>query len=179
MPQFRPSFRQAWWEWFPEECYVSGSPRLIELTGDIVVAYLAGNRVGADDIPALIRNVYAALDAPRHEAEPAEVPQPKRPMSIRASIKHDHLLSMLDGKPYKSLRRHLTTNGYTPERYREAFGLPADYPMVAAAYSEQRRALAKSIGLGRKRAVAAVPPSEAAPASPAKRSRRTLKLAIK
>ena len=72
-------------------------------------------------------------------------------MSARKSLSSpDHIISMIDGKSYKTLRRHLTTHGLTPEQYRERFGLKSDYPMVAATYSEARRAMAKSIGLGRK-----------------------------
>ncbi|RZL81129.1 MAG: transcriptional regulator, partial [Sphingomonas sp.] len=83
----------------------------------------------------------------------------------------DHIISMIDGKPYKTLRRHLSTNGLTPEQYRERYGLKPDYPMVAEAYSESRRAMAKKIGLGRK------PGQKASSAPAATKTRRTPKAA--
>lgn len=122
---------------------------LITLTADIISAHVSNNSVSTGDIASLIRNVHGALQALGTRAVPEEE-KPKGAVSIRASIKPDHLVSMIDGKSYKMLKRHLSLNGYTPESYREAFGLPRDYPMVAAAYAQQRRTLAKTIGLGRK-----------------------------
>jgi predicted transcriptional regulator len=104
---------------------------------DLVMAKLSGS--------APVEAV-AEVEAP---AEPAEKIEPA--VTARKSLASpDHIISMLDGKKYKTLRRHLTTNGLTPEQYRERFNLKADYPMVAASYSEARRAMAKKIGLGRK-----------------------------
>lgn len=123
---------------------------LLALTADIVAAHVSNNSVSAGDVPAVIAQVYGALS---RLGAPAEEPEPAKPagaVSIRASIKPDRLVSMINGKSYKILRRHLNLNGYTPESYREAFGLPRDYPMVAADYVEKRRALAIKIGLGRK-----------------------------
>ncbi|MES2986603.1 MAG: MucR family transcriptional regulator [Pseudomonadota bacterium] len=123
---------------------------LMTLTADIVAAHVGNNSVSVNDVPSVIANVYGALarlGAPMEEAAPEK---PKGAVSIRASIKPDHLVSMIDGKSYKMLKRHLSLNGYTPESYRDTFGLPRDYPMVAAAYAETRRALAVRIGLGRK-----------------------------
>lgn len=123
---------------------------LIQLTADIVSAHVSNNNVAVGDVAGMIQKVYAALSelgAP--QPEPA-AEKPKGAVSMRASIKPDHLISMIDGKPYKMLRRHISLNGYTPESYRETFGLPKDYPMVAQNYAEQRRALAHKIGLGRK-----------------------------
>ena len=132
---------------------------LVSLTTDIIAAHVSNNSVPISDLPALIRATYGALaglgQAPAADAAPEK---PKGAVSIRASIKPDHLISMIDGKPYKMLRRHITLNGYTPESYRETFGLPMDYPLVAANYAEQRRALAKAIGLGRKPKPAAAAP---------------------
>ena len=122
---------------------------LVTLTADIVAAHVSNNSVAVGDVANLIANVHAALSGLNKPAEPVEE-KPKGAVSIRASIKPDHLVSMIDGKPYKMLRRHLAQNGYTPESYRETFGLPKDYPLVAASYAEQRSALAKKIGLGRK-----------------------------
>lgn len=122
---------------------------LISLTADIVAAHVGNNAVAASDVPHAITAVYGALERLGAPAEPV-VEKPKGAVSVRASIKSDHILSMIDGKPYKMLKRHLSRNGYTPESYREAFALPRDYPMVAADYSEKRRAVARKIGLGRK-----------------------------
>jgi predicted transcriptional regulator len=130
---------------------------LITLAADIVVAHVTNNNVATADITGLIENVYGALATLGTPVE--TIPEkPKGAVSARASIKPDHLVSMLDGKPYKMLKRHLTLHGYTPQSYREAFDLPKDYPMVAASYAEKRRDLAKKIGLGR-RATAAVEPA--------------------
>ena len=123
---------------------------LISLTADIVAAHVSNNSVAVGDLSTLIGNTYNALSGLDAPATPAEPEKPKGAVTVRASIKPDHLVSMLDGKPYKMLRRHLNQNGYTPESYRETFGLPRDYPMVAASYAEKRRALAISNGLGRK-----------------------------
>jgi predicted transcriptional regulator len=123
---------------------------LLTLTAEIVASHLANNAVSVADLPAVITNVHDAL-AGLGAAKPENVPDaPKRAISVRASIQPEHLISMIDGKPYKMLKRHLSLNGYTPETYRQTFGLPRDYPMVAATYSETRRALAHKSGLGRK-----------------------------
>lgn len=123
---------------------------LISLTADIVSAHVSNNSVGATEVTKLIHSVYGALekaDAPAPVEAEKQIPA----VSVRASIKHDFLVSMIDGKPYRMLKRHLALNGYTPESYRAAFDLPKSYPMVAPNYSEKRRALAKQIGLGRKK----------------------------
>lgn len=120
---------------------------LITLTADIVSAHVSHNSVSTTDVAGLIETVYGALGALGAPAAPEEE-KPKGAVSIRASIKPDHLISMIDGKAYKMLKRHLSRNGYTPESYREVFDLPRDYPMVAATYAQQRRTLAKTIGLG-------------------------------
>ena len=125
------------------------SETLITLTSDIVAAHVSNNSVSVDEVPALIRNIYGALAglgaAPREE----EKLQPA--VSIRASVKADHVVCLEDGKKMKMLKRHLMTDhGLTPAEYRARWGLPADYPMVAPDYAEKRRVLAKQIGLGRK-----------------------------
>ena len=127
----------------------SADELLVTLTADIVAAHVGNNSIALSDVANLIANVHAALAGLNKSVEPEEN-KPKGAVSIRASIKPDHLVSMIDGRPYKMLRRHLSQNGYTPESYRETFGLPHDYPMFAASYAEQRRELAKKIGLGRK-----------------------------
>ena len=123
---------------------------LITLTSDIVAAHVSNNSVGVDDIAALIGNVYGALaglGAPTVEVE--VMPEPA--VSVRASVKPDHIVCLEDGKKLKMLKRHLMTHyNLTPDQYRARWNLPADYPMVAPNYAERRRELAKSIGLGRK-----------------------------
>ena len=129
----------------------------IELAAELTAAWLANpnTRTAADDVPAFLVAMHAAVAklSGDGEAEPetAAAPASEPAVSVRKSLASpDHIISMLDGKKYKTLRRHLSTNGLTPEQYRERFNLKADYPMVAANYSEARRAMAKSIGLGRK-----------------------------
>jgi predicted transcriptional regulator len=123
---------------------------LITLTSDIVAAHVSNNSVAVDDIATLISNVYGALAGLGQVAAPVEV-APEPAVSIRASIKPDHIVCLEDGKKLKMLKRHLMTHyNLTPEQYRARWNLPADYPMVAPNYAEKRRELAKSIGLGRK-----------------------------
>ena len=124
---------------------------LLTLTADIVAAHVSNNSVAVNDLPQLIQNVHSALTGiSGSRAAPEARPEPK--VSIRASIKPDYIVCLEDGKKQKMLKRHLMTNhGMTPDEYRQKWGLPADYPMVAPNYAEQRRTLAKSIGLGTKR----------------------------
>ena len=122
---------------------------LITLTSDIVAAHVSNNSVAVDELPALIKNVYGALSGLGAAAQEEARPEPA--VSIRASVKPDHLVCLEDGKKMKMLKRHLMTDhGLTPAEYRARWGLPADYPMVAPEYAEKRRTLAKQIGLGRK-----------------------------
>jgi len=124
---------------------------LITLTADIVSAHVANNSVAVNDLPHLISNVHSALAALGGRAE--EVPVKQEPaVSIRSSIKPDYVVCLEDGKKLKMLKRHLMTHyQMTPDAYRQKWGLNADYPMVAPNYAEQRRTLAKKIGLGTKR----------------------------
>ena len=128
----------------------------IDLTANIVSAYLSNNPTPAAEIPNLISQIHAALlrvssgrpDAPAEPAKPA--------VSLKKSINPDYLVCLEDGKRFKSLKRHLRTQyNMTPEQYRDKWGLPADYPMVAPNYAASRSELAKSIGLGRKAAAVA------------------------
>ena len=131
-----------------------------DLTVDIVSAYVANNSVHRGDLPAIIASVHHAL---KGLAVP-KAPEPEKPepaVSIRRSITPDYLISLEDGKRYKSLKRHLAGRGMTPDEYRAKWGLPADYPMVSPNYAKQRSELAKSIGLGQLRSRAAAP--DAAP----------------
>ena len=122
----------------------------IELVSDIVSAYVSKNNVPPGELPALIRSVYQSLSSLGQPAEPEPV-KLTPPVPIKKSVTPDHIISLEDGKAYKSLKRHLTTRGLTPVEYRQKWGLPSDYPMVAATYAAQRSELAKTIGLGRPR----------------------------
>lgn len=122
---------------------------LITLTSDIVAAHVSNNSVSVDEVATLIQNVYGALAS--LGVDPAAEEKPEPAVSVRASVKSDHIVCLEDGKKMKMLKRHLMTDhGMTPAEYRTRWGLPADYPMVAPDYAEKRRALAKEIGLGRK-----------------------------
>jgi len=124
---------------------------LIALTADIVSAHVSNNSVAVSDLPLLIQNVHNALSSLGDELVEPEVKQ-EPAVSIRASIKPDFIVCLEDGKKLKMLKRHLMTHyQMTPEQYRAKWNLPADYPMVAPNYAEQRRSLAKKIGLGTKR----------------------------
>lgn len=122
---------------------------LVTLTADIVAAHVSNNSVAISDIPLVIQSVHQALAGLSVDQEPEIKQEPA--VSIRSSIKPDYIVCLEDGKKLKMLRRHLMTHyGMTPEDYRTKWGLPKDYPMVARAYAERRRALAKEIGLGTK-----------------------------
>lgn len=128
---------------------IDAAELLITLTADIVAAHVSNNSVAVSDVPTLIGNVHAALAGLSAEVVVAEAAlEPAVP--IRTSVKKDYIVCLEDGKKLKMLKRHLMTHyGMTPEDYRAKWGLAADYPMVAPAYAEQRRVLAKAIGLGR------------------------------
>lgn len=121
---------------------------LIAFASKIVAAYVGNNTVSPEDLPDLIRLVHEAL-AGLKDGEPA--PDPLKPaVSVKKSVSEQYLICLEDGKKFKSLKRHLrTAYDMTPEEYREKWGLPADYPMVAPGYSRQRSQLAKKMGLGR------------------------------
>ena len=129
----------------------NGEDTLLTLTADIVAAHVSNNSVAVNDLPNLIQNVHSALSGISGNSAAAEAkPEPK--VSIRSSIKPDYIVCLEDGKRLKMLKRHLMTHyNLTPDQYRQKWGLNADYPMVAPNYAEQRRTLAKSIGLGTKR----------------------------
>ena len=123
---------------------------LITLTSDIVAAHVSNNSVAVEDVPTLISNVYSALSGLDGAGSAAE-PTPDPAVSVRSSVKKDHLVCLDCGKKMKMLKRHLSTeHDLTPDEYRARWNLPADYPMVAPAYAEKRRELAVKIGLGRK-----------------------------
>ena len=125
---------------------------LITLTADIVAAHVSNNSVAVSDLPLLISNVHGALAGLGGKAPEPEVKKQEPAVSVRSSIKPDFIVCLEDGKKLKMLKRHLMTHyQMTPEQYRAKWNLPADYPMVAPNYAEQRRSLAKKIGLGTKR----------------------------
>ncbi len=133
----------------------STSSNYIELAADIVAAYVSNNSVPPTDLPALIGNVHAAL---QNVSNPAQVKAEEKPtpaVPVKKSVTPDAIISLIDGKPYKSLKRHLTKQGLSPEQYRERYGLPRDYPMVAPNYAAKRSELAKASGLGQQRRNAA------------------------
>lgn len=145
--------------------------QLVELTADIAAAYLSANTVPAADLPGLIQTIHQALSGVSSGA-PAPAAEPAKPaVPVKKSITPDYLVSLEDGKKYKSLKRHLRTKyNMTPEDYRTKWGLPKDYPMVAPNYAKARSEMARSMGLGqggrgRKKAA---PAAAATPAKAAK-----------
>ena len=131
------------------------NPEMLALTAELVAAYVANNSLPVSELPKLIGSVQAALaglyggmgvESAGAPAEKAELPTVAQ---IKKSITPDALISFVDGKRYKTLKRHLSTHGLNPHSYRAKFGLPSDYPMTAPSYSAARSALAKNIGLGR------------------------------
>lgn len=159
----------------------------VELAADLTMAWLSNPNTRADaaDVPGFLKLMHGAVTELAGASAPAasaavEAQQPDYPpaVTVRKSLgSKDHILSMIDGKPYRTLRRHLSTHGLTPEDYRERYNLKPDYPMVAESYSEARRAMAMKIGLGRKpgekaparKAPTKKAPAKAAPAKPAAR----------
>jgi predicted transcriptional regulator len=128
------------------------SSNYIELTADIVSAYVSNNAVAAGDISSLISQVHAALLRVSNGQGEVVSEALKPAIAVKKSITPDHLICLEDGKKFKSLKRHLRTQyNMTPEHYREKWGLPADYPMVAPNYAEARSQLAKQMGLGQQR----------------------------
>jgi predicted transcriptional regulator len=125
---------------------------LIDLAAEIVSAYVSNNSVPASDLPALIAEVHRALNS-THQGKNEPEPEPLKPaVNPKRSVFPDHIVCLEDGKKFKSLKRHLRTHyDLSPEEYREKWGLPADYPMVAPNYAAARSALAKKMGLGQQR----------------------------
>lgn len=132
------------------------SEEAVHLATELTVAWLANpnTRVNSEDVPAFLRSMHDAvhgLEQPAANTLSADEPTYEPAVSVRKSLaSKDHIISLIDGKPYKTLRRHLAGHGLTPDDYRARYGLKADYPIVAEAYSEARRDMAKKIGLGRK-----------------------------
>jgi len=131
----------------------SAANNLIELAADIVSAYVSNNTVSVHDVTALIGDVYAALQRTSAGIVAEPLPEPLKPaVPVKKSVTPDYIVCLEDGKKFKSLKRHLRTQyNVTPEEYREKWGLPADYPMVAPNYAQARSDLAKKMGLGQQR----------------------------
>jgi len=126
------------------------SDDLLELTVSIVSAYVANNSVPTSSLPEVVASVHAALQRLGPPAAEPEQEPLTPPVSIKKSITPDYLISLEDGRRYKTLKRHLAGRGMTPQQYRHKWNLPSDYPMVAATYAAKRSELAKSVGLGRR-----------------------------
>jgi predicted transcriptional regulator len=127
----------------------SSSKDIIAWTADIVASHVQNNSVAISDLPVLIKTVHDSLIGLTGDS-PAEKPQPA--VSVRRSVTPDFIICLEDGRKLKMLKRHLATAyGLSPEEYRDKWGLPADYPMVAPNYAKQRSSLAKKIGLGKRR----------------------------
>lgn len=131
---------------------VKSSEMLIELTADVVAAYVSNNPVPAGELPNLIADVHAALGRIGGPGEPAPADKQKPAVNPKRSVHDDYIVCLEDGKKFKSLKRHLMTHyGLTPDQYREKWNLDPSYPMVAPNYAAARSQLAKKMGLGRKK----------------------------
>jgi predicted transcriptional regulator len=128
------------------------STNFMELAADLVAAYVSNNNVPVSELPNVIASVHASLAGLANGTftEPAG-PEKPTPAQVKKSVTPDALISFIDGKGYKTLKRHLTGHGLTIEGYRARYGLPADYPSTSATYSAQRSELARSLGLGQQR----------------------------
>jgi len=133
--------------------------RFVVLASEIVSAYVSNNHVQSSDLPKLLNDIHGAIQSVCAGGPAAAAPSKATAQEIRRSVTPDFLISFEDGKPYKTLRRHLTLRGLTPEAYRAKWGLDPDYPMTAQSYSEQRSQLARSLGLGQQRRKSAAPPA--------------------
>jgi predicted transcriptional regulator len=147
--------------------------RLLELTADIVAAHVASNNVAAGEVAGLIGQVHEALAKAATVAEP-EKPEAKPAVSVRSSVKPDHLVCLVCGSRQKTLRRHIAVaHGLMPDEYRARFDLPRTYPMVAADYTDRRREIALALGLGRKRTRKPAAAKEAEEPKPRRGRRRS------
>lgn len=143
----------------------------VELATELTIAWLSNpnTRAASEDVPAFLKQMHDAVSGLSAEVEASAAPEAAAEyvpaVSVRKSLaSKDFIISMIDGKPYKTLRRHLAGQGLTPAEYRQRYGLKADYPIVAETYSEARRAMAKKIGLGRKPGMKRKAEAESAPA---------------
>lgn len=130
----------------------NAEPGLVELTAQIVSAYVSKNAIAAGDLPQLISDTHAALSRATGSAPMIEREEPRPRVAVKKSVMPDYIVCLEDGKKFKSLKRHLRTHyNLSPEEYREKWGLPHDYPMVAPNYARARSDLAKKMGLGTRR----------------------------
>ena len=159
----------------------SSEYNLTSLTADIVSAYVAHNAITSDKLPEFIGSVYGALSRVTVQGVEPEKVELKPAVPIKKSVTAEHIICLEDGKKFKSLKRHLKTHyDLSPEEYREKWGLPHDYPMVAPSYAAARSDLAKNMGLGRREtAVAAAEPEAPAPVDPAEKPKLRGKLTRK
>ncbi|MGF7156176.1 Ros/MucR family transcriptional regulator [Novosphingobium gossypii] len=142
------------------------TPDVAALTVQLLSAYLANNTVPADDLASLIRTTRGALTEDSTSQVEAEPETYTPAVSVRKSLaSQDQILSLIDGKPYKTLKRHLASHGLTPDTYRERYGLPATYPMVAPTFAARRREIAEQIGLGSRKATGTGSTAEASTAA--------------
>lgn len=123
----------------------------VSLSADVISAYVSNNKIMMGELPALIQSVHHALKTIAEAKAEQKVEPPTPPVPINKTLKPDYIISLEDGRQYRSLKRHLTSRGLTPEQYRAKWGLRPDYPMVAPTYSAQRSELARALGLGQKR----------------------------
>jgi predicted transcriptional regulator len=131
----------------------SAPPDLVAITASIVAAYVSNNSITSTELPSLIADTHAALSRAAGRAPAVEREDNRPKIAVKKSVMPDYIICLEDGKKFKSLKRHLRTHyNLSPEEYREKWGLPADYPMVAPNYSATRSKLAKDNGLGRKAA---------------------------
>ena len=135
----------------------TGASNTVELATELTIAWLSNpnTRASAEEVPSFLRAMHEAVgalgDGGEEQAPVESSPSHAPAVSVRKSLaSKDHIISLIDGKPYKTLRRHLSRHGMSPEQYRERYGLKSDYPMVSESYSTARREMAKKIGLGRK-----------------------------
>lgn len=159
----------------------------VELATELTIAWLsnANTRASADEVPAFLARMHDAVSGLAGGAAPEQPdagPAYEGKVTARKSLaSRDHIISMIDGKPYKTLRRHLSGHGLSPDQYRERYNLKADYPMVAETYSQHRRDMAKKIGLGRKprgQAAGDAAPTDDAPAATPRPRGRPKKAAV-
>ncbi len=144
---------------------------LTSLTADIVSAYVTNNAIGSDKLPDLIGSVYGALSKASLQAVEPEKVELKPAVAIKKSVTAEYIICLEDGKKFRSLKRHLKTHyDLSPEEYREKWGLPHDYPMVAPSYAAARSNLAKNMGLGRRSVAVAAVQTEAPSAKPAEKT---------
>jgi predicted transcriptional regulator len=142
------------------------SKELLAYTAQIVSAHVANNAVNLVDLPGLIQDIYRALAGIDAPSVAPKMDRPLPAVPIKKSLMPDYIVCLEDGRKLKMLKRHLkTTYNLTPDQYRERWGLPSDYPMVAPNYAEKRSSLAKQIGLGRKPNVPVKPVRRAKPAN--------------